>query len=69
MLAWRSSPPGFGALEVLSPSGELREAAARLFAALRRLDEGGVERIHAELVPYTGLGIAINDRLQRAAAR
>ena len=69
MLAWRSSPPGFGALEVLSPSGELREAAARLFAALRRLDEAGVEWIHAELVPHTGLGIAINDRLQRAAAR
>lgn len=69
LLAWRSGPPGFGALEVLSASGELREAAAQLFAALRRLDEAGLERIHAELVPHAGLGTAINDRLQRAAAR
>jgi L-threonylcarbamoyladenylate synthase len=69
LLAWRNGRSGFGALEVLSPSGEPREAAARLFAALRRLDEAGLERIHAELVPHTGLGIAINDRLQRAAAR
>jgi L-threonylcarbamoyladenylate synthase len=53
----------------LSPSGDLREGAARLFAALRRLDEAGLERIHAELAPASGLGIAINDRLQRAAAR
>lgn len=69
LLAWQQAPPGFGAQEVLSPSGDLREAAARLFAALRRLDESGLHRIHAELVPHTGLGIAINDRLQRAAAR
>jgi len=69
LLAWRQGPLGFGALEVLSPSGDLREGAARLFAALRRLDEAGLERIHAELAPASGLGIAINDRLQRAAAR
>ena len=69
LLAWQNSPLGFGALEVLSPSGELREGAARLFAALRRLDEAGMDRIYAELAPPLGLGIAINDRLQRAAAR
>jgi L-threonylcarbamoyladenylate synthase len=69
LLAWQSAPSGFGALEVLSPSADLREAAAGLFAALRRLDEAGLERIHAERVPHTGLGVAINDRLQRAAAR
>jgi L-threonylcarbamoyladenylate synthase len=53
--------------EVLSPTGDLREAAANLFAALRRLDESGAARIVAERVPDAGLGRAINDRLQRAA--
>lgn len=51
----------------LSPSGNLREAAAALFAALRRLDAVGAP-IAAASVPETGLGIAINDRLRRAAA-
>lgn len=54
--------------EVLSPSGDLREAAANLFAALRRLDSAGVSMIESELVPDIGLGRAINDRLRRAAA-
>ena len=54
--------------EVLSRTGDLREAAANLFAALRRLDESGVDVIVAELAPDEGLGKAINDRLQRAAA-
>jgi L-threonylcarbamoyladenylate synthase len=58
---------GGGAEEVLSPSGDLTEAAARLFAALRRLDAAGVGGIVAELVPEQGLGEAINDRLRRAA--
>ena len=57
----------FGGAEALSRSGDLREAAARLFAALRRLDALGLETIHAELVPERGLGRAINDRLRRAA--
>ncbi|ABV94817.1 Sua5/YciO/YrdC/YwlC family protein [Dinoroseobacter shibae DFL 12 = DSM 16493] len=53
----------------LSESGELAEAAARLFAALRAMDalaEG--RRIAVAPVPQTGLGAAINDRLRRAAA-
>ena len=54
---------------VLSPAGDLGEAARRLFAALRELDDSGVELILAEEVPDTGLGRAINDRLRRAAAR
>jgi L-threonylcarbamoyladenylate synthase len=69
LLAWREAPAGFGATEVLSERGDLVEAASRLFAALRRLDEAGLERIYAESVPDLGLGVAINDRLSRAAAR
>lgn len=53
---------------VLSASGNLAEAAQRLFAALRQLDKLPVAYILAELVPDEGLGRAINDRLRRAAA-
>ncbi len=60
---------GYAAVEVLSPSGNLREAAANLFAALRRLDAMGLDRLVAFPVPETGLGIAIMDRLRRCAAR
>lgn len=59
---------GFAAVESLSPTGDLREAAANLFAALRRLDGLRLEAIWAEMAPETGLGRAINDRLRRAAA-
>ncbi len=52
----------------LSPSGDLREAAANLFAALRSLDAAGVVAIAVMPIPGTGLGDAINDRLRRAAA-
>lgn len=72
VLAFRAAPPdasAFAAVEVLSPSGDLREAAATLFAKLRRLDESGAERIFAEPVAETGLGIAIMDRLRKAAAK
>ena len=51
----------------LSPSGDLGEAAANLFAMLRRLD-AGAEAIAVMPIPATGLGEAINDRLHRAAA-
>lgn len=50
----------------LSPTGDLAEAAARLFATLRAV--GSFERVFAVLVPENGLGRAINDRLRRAAA-
>lgn len=65
------SPPGTeqaAAIENLSPSGNLEEAAARLFAILRKLDAAGVATIAVAPIPRTGLGEAINDRLQRAAA-
>ena len=52
----------------LSARGDLREAGRQLFALLRRLDHGGWRRLHAELVPANGAGLAINDRLRRAAA-
>ncbi|MCE9589100.1 MAG: threonylcarbamoyl-AMP synthase [Planctomycetes bacterium] len=58
----------FTATEVLSPTGDLREAAANLFAAVRRLDAAGLDLIIAQRVPDEGLGRAINDRLKRAGA-
>jgi L-threonylcarbamoyladenylate synthase len=51
----------------LSPSGDLREAATNLFAALRTLEARGAP-IAAAPIPTTGLGEAITDRLRRAAA-
>ena len=52
----------------LSPSGDLREAAANLFSHLHALDRSGAATIAVEPVPHSGLGEAINDRLARAAA-
>ncbi len=52
----------------LSPSGDLREAAANLFHALHRLDAPPWTAIAVMPVPEAGLGRAINDRLRRAAA-
>lgn len=51
----------------LSPRGDLKEAAANLFAMLRELDKNA-RRIAVMAIPETGLGEAINDRLRRAAA-
>jgi L-threonylcarbamoyladenylate synthase len=56
------------ALEVLSAEGSDTEAARNLFAALRRLDQTNADIIIAEKLPDKGLGMAINDRLERAAA-
>ncbi|HQU10407.1 MAG TPA: L-threonylcarbamoyladenylate synthase [Acidiphilium sp.] len=73
--AWLGFGPVPGAAAVarnLSPAGDLVEAAARLFDALHELDEAaiaaGLARIAVAPVPARGLGIAINDRLARAAA-
>lgn len=52
----------------LSPSGNLREAAANLFAMLHQLDKRGMAEIAVTPIPDTGLGRAINDRLRRATA-
>ncbi len=52
----------------LSADGNLAEAAANLFAALRTLDTSGAGTIAVQAIPRSGLGEAINDRLARAAA-
>jgi L-threonylcarbamoyladenylate synthase len=59
----------YDAVEVLSPSGDLREAAANLFRALRRLDSLSLDKIIARPVCEQGIGRAIMDRLRRCAAR
>ena len=57
-------------VQVLSPEGNLEEAARRLFAALRALDASDAELLFAESCPTEeGLGHAIQDRLRRASAR
>ena len=62
---------GFGEVDgdsSLSPSGDLAEAAARLFELLHQADDSPQPRIAVAPVPESGLGLAINDRLRRAAA-
>jgi len=61
---------GFGAVDgddTLSATGDLTEAAARLFDALHRADAAPAPRIAVAPIPDRGLGAAINDRLRRAA--
>jgi L-threonylcarbamoyladenylate synthase len=58
----------FAVVRHLSDRGDLREAAANLFQMLRELDSENLDLIVAERVPEQGIGAAINDRLQRAAA-
>lgn len=63
---------GFGAVagdDTLSASGDLIEAAAKLFDALHRADASDSAAIAVAPIPDTGIGIAINDRLRRAAHR
>jgi L-threonylcarbamoyladenylate synthase len=63
---------GFGSIsgdDTLSAKGDLTEAAAALFSALYRADASDKRRIAVAPVPETGLGVAINDRLRRAAHR
>lgn len=59
----------FHSVEVLSKKGDLREAAANLFAAIRRLDALDLDLIVAEPIPEIGLGRAIMDRLRRASGK
>ena len=69
LLAWQSAGVGFARVERLSKTQDLREAAANLYGAMRRLDESGLDGIIAEPVPETGLGAAIMERLRKASAR
>jgi L-threonylcarbamoyladenylate synthase len=57
-----------GRVENISPAGDLREAAANFFRAMRALDDDpGVTELYAMPFPKEGLGLAINERLERAA--
>ncbi len=69
LLAWcrATRPAQFAAMEVLTPRNDPREAATRLFAAMRSLDGLGLDLIVAERPPPAGLGAAITDRLRKAA--
>jgi L-threonylcarbamoyladenylate synthase len=73
LLAFRTPDPDvartFAAVETLSSSGDLTEAAAALFASLHALDAANLDGIWAEPVPPEGLGVAIADRLRRASRR
>jgi len=61
--------PFLGVVENISPDGDLREAAANFFRALRSLDDDPrVNEIYAVQLPSTGLGLAINERLERASS-
>ncbi|MBM3857549.1 MAG: threonylcarbamoyl-AMP synthase [Verrucomicrobia bacterium] len=66
LLAFQQARAGFGAVEVLSSSGDLKEAAANLYGALRRLDESDALSLVVEPVPEEGIGHAMMDRLRRA---
>ena len=72
LLAFGPPLPGAAILAQLSEARDLTQAAAALFAALRALDRdggaSGLVRIAVMPIPDQGLGRAINDRLQRAAA-
>lgn len=70
LLAFGPDTPDFdGPTRNLSRQGDLNEAAAKLFATLRELDQMGATAIAVMPIPAHGLGEAINDRLQRAANR
>lgn len=58
---------GFARVETLSRDGDLVEAASHFFQALHRLDQAGLDVILATPFPDEGLGLALNDRLKRAA--
>ncbi|MCY4260839.1 MAG: translation factor Sua5, partial [Rhodobacteraceae bacterium] len=66
-------PEDYGADLNLSDQGDLDEAARNLFGMLRESDrqaiEADLERICVSPIPVTGIGVAINDRLRRAASR
>ena len=68
LLAFGPTPPA-GAAETLnlSPAGDLEEAAHNLYSMLRRADNSRFRGIAVMAIPEAGLGLAINDRLRRAA--
>jgi L-threonylcarbamoyladenylate synthase len=69
LLAFSAPREGFAQTEILSATSDLCEAAANLYGAMRRLDDGGLDLIVAEEIPESGIGAAIMERLRKAAAR
>ncbi|HCC36591.1 MAG TPA: threonylcarbamoyl-AMP synthase [Treponema sp.] len=67
--AFSSAPVSPPVVKTLSEKADVIEAAANLFQILHEIDKPGIAQIYAQLAPGHGLGAAINDRLQRAAAR
>ena len=51
----------------LSKKGDLKEAAANLYKTFRKIKKRGFKKIYVVKIPNSGPGIAINDRLKRAA--
>lgn len=70
LMSFRNPSPeiarNFCAVEILSPSGNLREAAANFYGMLRKLDNSKADMIYAESLPEEGIGVAIMDRMRRA---
>ena len=60
-------PAAFGEVRILTEDGDLKEYAARLFGAMHDLQASDVSVILAQPVPETGIGVAIMDRLRKAA--
>jgi L-threonylcarbamoyladenylate synthase len=65
---WMIGFAGIAGDDTLSASGDLGEAASKLFEALHRADAADRRRIAVAPIPERGIGVAINDRLRRAAA-
>ncbi len=68
ILALEGNVPAYGKRRVLALGADAESAAAKLFAALRSMDELGIQRIISEAVPPNGMGLAVMNRLERAAA-
>lgn len=68
LLAFKSPPKDshFKVVEILSPSGDLSEAASNFFSLLHKLDEAKLDIIYVEPVPEKGLGRAIMERIRKA---
>ncbi|MDA3956707.1 L-threonylcarbamoyladenylate synthase [Oceanispirochaeta sp.] len=64
-----SRAEGFAHSEILAPSGNVLEAASRLFSALHSLDQQDISCIYAEFIPEEGLGQAVMDRIYKASEK
>ncbi|MCE1156927.1 MAG: threonylcarbamoyl-AMP synthase [Bacteroidales bacterium] len=60
---------GYAHVEILSEKGDLKACAVNLFAAIHRLEDSEVEYIVAQPVPEEGVGLAVMDKLRKAAYR